>query len=147
MTKVQSGRSMVEMLGVLAIIGVLSIGGIAGYTMAMNRHKANQAVDYATRLAIAAQTYGGYGLANEANINASDLGLGTAPISEIDAANANVQRQANGVYKVNLGITDNSINNAIETISGGQVSSGSIEFTETGIKPKAGQQQQPAANP
>ena len=27
----QSGRSMVEMLGVLAIIGVLSIGGIAGY--------------------------------------------------------------------------------------------------------------------
>ena len=28
----ESGRSMVEMLGVLAIIGVLSIGGIAGYT-------------------------------------------------------------------------------------------------------------------
>ena len=26
----QSGRSMVEMLGVLAIIGVLSVGGIAG---------------------------------------------------------------------------------------------------------------------
>ena len=31
MTKLESGRSMVEMLGVLAIIGVLSIGGIAGY--------------------------------------------------------------------------------------------------------------------
>ena len=28
----QSGRSMVEMLGVLAIIGVLSVGGIAGYS-------------------------------------------------------------------------------------------------------------------
>ncbi len=28
---VQCGRSMIEMLGVLAIIGVLSIGGIAGY--------------------------------------------------------------------------------------------------------------------
>ena len=27
----QTGRSMVEMLGVLAIIGVLSVGGIAGY--------------------------------------------------------------------------------------------------------------------
>ena len=27
----QSGRSMVEMLGVLAIIGVLSAGGLAGY--------------------------------------------------------------------------------------------------------------------
>ena len=28
----QTGRSMVEMLGVLAIIGVLSVGGIAGYS-------------------------------------------------------------------------------------------------------------------
>ena len=26
----ESGRSMIEMLGVLAIIGVLSVGGIAG---------------------------------------------------------------------------------------------------------------------
>ncbi|MBR2136742.1 MAG: prepilin-type N-terminal cleavage/methylation domain-containing protein [Alphaproteobacteria bacterium] len=30
----QSGRSMIEMLGVLAIIGVLSVGGIAGYSKA-----------------------------------------------------------------------------------------------------------------
>ena len=29
------GRSMVEMLGVLAIIGVLSVGAIAGYSKAM----------------------------------------------------------------------------------------------------------------
>ncbi len=38
----QSGRSMVEMLGVLAIIGVLSVGGIAGYKTAMERHITNQ---------------------------------------------------------------------------------------------------------
>ena len=31
----QSGRSIVEMLGVLAIIGVLSVGAIAGYSKAM----------------------------------------------------------------------------------------------------------------
>ncbi|MBE6451438.1 MAG: type II secretion system protein [Alphaproteobacteria bacterium] len=36
------GRSMVEMLGVLAIIGVLSVGGIAGYSKAMRKHKLNQ---------------------------------------------------------------------------------------------------------
>ena len=36
------GRSMIEMLGVLAIIGVLSIGGIAGYTKAMERIKINK---------------------------------------------------------------------------------------------------------
>lgn len=35
----QSGRSMIEMLGVLAIIGVLSVGGIAGYSKAMERYK------------------------------------------------------------------------------------------------------------
>ena len=39
----QSGRSMVEMLGVLAIIGVLSVGGIAGYSRAMRQHKVNLA--------------------------------------------------------------------------------------------------------
>ena len=43
--KSQAGRSMVEMLGVLAIIGVLSIGGIAGYTMSMRRHRAHQILD------------------------------------------------------------------------------------------------------
>lgn len=35
------GRSMVEMLGVLAIIGVLSVGAIAGYSKAMMKHKLN----------------------------------------------------------------------------------------------------------
>ena len=40
----ETGRSMVEMLGVLAVIGVLSIGGIAGYMMAMNRHHSNSIV-------------------------------------------------------------------------------------------------------
>ena len=44
-TKSQSGRSMVEMLGVLAIIGVLSVGGIAGYSLSMRRHRANGVAD------------------------------------------------------------------------------------------------------
>ena len=38
----QSGRSMVEMLGVLAIVGVLSIGGIMGYSYGMDKYRANQ---------------------------------------------------------------------------------------------------------
>ena len=36
-----AGRSMLEMLGVLAIIGVLSVGAVMGFRQAMNRHKAN----------------------------------------------------------------------------------------------------------
>ena len=38
----QDGRSMVEMLGVLAIIGVISLGGIAGYRWGMDKHVSNQ---------------------------------------------------------------------------------------------------------
>ena len=41
----QSGRSMIEMLGVLAIIGVLSVGGIAGYSKAMTKFKTNKVAD------------------------------------------------------------------------------------------------------
>ena len=40
----QLGRSMIEMLGVLAIIGVLSVGGIAGYSKAMEKFKVNKAI-------------------------------------------------------------------------------------------------------
>ena len=43
--KIESGRSMVEMLGTLAIIGVLSIGGIAGYSYGMDKWRANQTVN------------------------------------------------------------------------------------------------------
>ena len=37
-----AGRSMVEMLGVLAIVGVLSVGAIAGYNKAMTKYKLNK---------------------------------------------------------------------------------------------------------
>ena len=46
----QSGRSMVEMLGVLAIIGVLSVGGIAGYSKAMTKFKINKSMDQVSML-------------------------------------------------------------------------------------------------
>ena len=41
----ESGRSMIEMLGVLAIIGVLSVGGIAGYSQAMSKYKVTKTTD------------------------------------------------------------------------------------------------------
>ena len=46
----QSGRSMVEMLGVLAIIGVLSVGGISGYSKAMAKYKLTKAQDQLTMM-------------------------------------------------------------------------------------------------
>ena len=41
----QCGRSMIEMLGGLAIIAVLSVGGIAGYSKAMEKFKVNKLLD------------------------------------------------------------------------------------------------------
>lgn len=43
--RIQSGRSMIEMLGVLAIVGILSIGSLAAYSMAITSHNANQAIN------------------------------------------------------------------------------------------------------
>ena len=57
MKKLESGRSMVEMLGVLAIIGVLSVGGIAGYSLGMRRHRANGVADVASKYALVAYNH------------------------------------------------------------------------------------------
>jgi hypothetical protein len=46
----QSGRSMIEMLGVLAIIGVLSVGGIAGYSKAMSKYRTNKVLDQVSHI-------------------------------------------------------------------------------------------------
>ncbi len=46
----ETGRSMVEMLGVLAIIGVLSVGGIAGYSKAMYKQKMNKSIDIVSNI-------------------------------------------------------------------------------------------------
>ena len=53
----QSGRSMVEMLGVLAIIGVLSIGAIAGYSKAMMKYKLNKQAEQLNQLVNAVSQY------------------------------------------------------------------------------------------
>ena len=47
------GRSMIEMLGVLALIGVISIGVVAGYRLAMNKYHANTILDDVNRYAFA----------------------------------------------------------------------------------------------
>ncbi len=41
----ESGRSMVEMLGTLAVMGVLSIGGIMGYSYSMDKYRANTIIN------------------------------------------------------------------------------------------------------
>lgn len=51
------GRSMVEMLGVLAIIGVLSGGGLAGYGKAMYKYRLHKSISYVTDAIIEYQLF------------------------------------------------------------------------------------------
>ncbi len=46
----QFGKSMIEMLSVLTIIGVLSVGGITGYSKAMEKYKLNRTFNDFTML-------------------------------------------------------------------------------------------------
>ena len=65
-----TGRSMIEMLGVLTIIGVLSAGGILGYSKAMRRHRLNVSISEIAVMATNARSF--YGNAdNYENFNAS----------------------------------------------------------------------------
>lgn len=101
MTKLnqESGRSMVEMLGVLAIIGVLSIGGIAGYTMAMNRYKANELLNAASMLnviALSQNITSGKSYANlvdnhaVAGVDASKITITEADTITVDTGSADI---------------------------------------------------------
>ncbi len=76
----QRGRSMVEMLGVLAIIGVLSIGGIAGYREAMDRNAANEIINEINILATNVSAY------IQANKDKSDLNLSQFSTDEYTVA-------------------------------------------------------------
>ncbi len=88
----EQGRSMIEMLGVLAIVGVLSVGGIAGYSKAMNKFKTNKIADQVQMISTnirtlfsSQRTYSGLnnGVAVEAGLvpgemyDASDSGSGS----------------------------------------------------------------------
>ena len=131
----EQGRSMVEMLGVLAIIGVLSIGGIAGYTMAMNRYKANQILDLASKLSVMAQT--GYA-SNPDNWE----GISEDSFSELGMENydwGDDSRSYGGAYETTFGVEpegnvhmwtgNNGVYKALISITGSEDRGGNLSIT------------------
>ena len=75
----QKGRSMVEMLGVLAIIGVLSVGGISGYSKAMAKFKLTKAQDQMSMLLMNVRTAFATSPSYEGLNNGSAISFGIAP--------------------------------------------------------------------
>ena len=137
--KLESGRSMVEMLGVLAIIGVLSVGGIAGYSLAMRRHRANQVVDAVSKYA--ALNYGKcqqkllngelgrsstgeldlMGCASGSFADFDHTDLGQKPSGVVSISHAAVEMYTTGGDKVSTYVTlsDQKLCQAVASIVGG----------------------------
>ena len=104
----QSGRSMVEMLGVLAIIGVLSVGGIAGYSKAMTKFKINKSMDQISMLVANIRTLFS-GQRNYSGLsNANAISFGIIP-GEMDGGGAVITNAFAG--DVTLGTTGVNGNN------------------------------------
>ncbi|MBR1915660.1 MAG: hypothetical protein IJ830_04410 [Alphaproteobacteria bacterium] len=103
----QSGRSMVEMLGVLAIIGVLSAGGLAGYSKAMFKHKLNSTMDQITMLVTNIRTmYGTQG--NYANLENDAVDLGIIPAVMGSSINSLTNPFKGGVTIATIDARDNT---------------------------------------
>ena len=137
MTKLnqESGRSMVEMLGVLAIIGVLSIGGIAGYTMAMNRYRANEVLNVAAQLAVLSQT------ANQGrggvDMGLDDLSLTAANVPGLtDSATMTATTNGDTTTVTISALSSDDVGSAIESIAGG--STGKCKSTGCTLKMDGG---------
>ena len=131
--KLESGRSMVEMLGVLAIIGVLSVGGIAGYSLSMRRHRANSVVDFVSKYALVTYSVCQQALmdgriksidsCNDVNERPyyADAGIGAVPagISSIALWDLTTD-QTTGVDTIRMGVsfTDEKLCQAVASITG-----------------------------
>ena len=112
----QNGRSMVEMLGVLAIIGVLSAGGLAGYSKAMFKHKLNTTMDQITMLVTNIRTmYGAQGNYNNLAVDAADLGIIPAVMGNTVSTLTNPFK---GAVEILESTTNGNSNSAVKTALG-----------------------------
>ena len=104
--KAQSGRSMVEMLGVLAIIGVLSVGGIAGYSKAMSKWKINKALDQISMIIANVQNLpdGWYKKVGALRKNAAKLGIFPSDMEIYN--NANIRSSVYNVFGLETYVSD-----------------------------------------
>ena len=92
----QKGRSMVEMLGVLAIIGVLSVGGISGYSKAMAKYKLTKAQDQITMLLMNIRTAYATSPSYSGLNNSVATSFNIAPSDMVTDANAGTMNGAFG---------------------------------------------------
>ena len=104
----ERGRSMIEMLGVLVIMGLLAVGGIWGYQYAMNTYRAGQIQDVmaqAKALTVSRRTASEEALLTFLDKTAVAGFNPTVGIAETADANGRIQR----VYSITLDLLNEGI--------------------------------------
>ena len=99
----ESGRSMIEMLGVLAIIGVLSVGGIAGYSKAMNKFKTNKVADQVSMIVTNIRTLYAQQTTYAGLNNSTAISMGVIP-DELGTTGSTLTNPFNGNVYVNSAV-------------------------------------------
>ena len=115
----ESGRSMVEMPSVLAIMGLLAIGGIAGYRYAMDKYNANEILNEVRKRAVTASQQRILGHA----INLSEYGdtIQGRTVTTTDSYNGDTSFFALTVLGIEKGVCDQVIKEKIPFVVEGEM--------------------------
>ena len=126
--KNESGRSMVEMLGVLAVVGVLSVGGISAYTTAMEKNKANELLHRASMLAttISAQAMTNNGTLPSTVTSFGNTNYGTFSTTATEALDGKG-------FSIEISNMDSAVCTQMEKMGGGMVREATCDGTTATI--------------
>jgi len=104
--KNEQGRSMVEMLGVLTIMGILSVAGMSAFKSAMTRHRANELMNAISMrlMTLAAQR------AQGTQLSLSEFGTGKVGSSTISVDTANTNAIVLSLSDVPAAVCQNMFN-------------------------------------
>lgn len=86
MRRIQSGRSMMEMMGVLCIMGLLSTGGLMGINRMFAQQKINKAVEQVSVMSAKLSQLGAQSGTYAGLDNTSAVKFGAVPASAIDSS-------------------------------------------------------------
>lgn len=96
-----AGRSMIEMLGVLAIIGVLSVGGIAAFSQMLSRYKITQTYEQINAIAAKLSAVGSEAASYDGLDNKAAIKFGAIPKEAIvDAEEGTLENLFKGEIQI-----------------------------------------------
>ena len=101
----QFGRSMVETLGVLAIIGVLSVGGMAGFSKMISQNKVNKTLEQIGIISSKLSAVGSNAISYSGLSNKSAIKYNAVPAEAIVSTSGHLQNPFGG----NIAIAPSSL--------------------------------------